>query len=293
MNSFTIKDLENLSGIKAHTIRIWEQRYSFLKPKRSTTNIRYYDADELKMLLNIALLNRYGYKISHIDKMGPEVIKEKILALSSEEAVLERRINNLLHGMIDLETFSFEEILDEHIRNNGIDNAINELIFPFLQRIGILWMTDHIRVAHEHLVSNVIRQKLILGIENTPRGKHEAKTVLMFLPPGEYHEIGLLYVYYLLKVRGINIIYLGADVPIEELEYVCKIKHPDFLYSHLTSIPARFNLDKFMLQLRSRINTTPLVMSGRVINQYGKKIPEGIHMKRSIEEVLQQLTGTS
>jgi DNA-binding transcriptional MerR regulator len=290
MNAFTIKDLENLSGIKAHTIRIWEQRYSFLKPKRSDTNIRYYDSDELKRLLNIALLNKYGYKISHIDRMGVEVIREKILGLPSEEAKQERMVNFLLHGMIDLETAAFEQILDEHIRDYGVDKTITSLIFPFLQKLGILWLTDHIRVSHEHLVSNVVRQKLIMGIENTPWRMLKDKIVVLFLPPGEYHEIGLLYVYYQLKVKGLRTIYLGADVPVEELEYVCRVKKPDFLFSHLTSLPARFNLEKFFDNIHSRMNGTSLVISGKVLNSYGKKLPKNVHFKRSIEEVVRHLS---
>lgn len=285
MNAFTIKDLENLSGIKAHTIRIWEQRYSFLKPKRSDTNIRYYDADELKRLLNIALLNRYGYKISHINRMGTEAIREKILELPSEEAKLERMLNFLLHGMVDFETASFEAILDEHIKEHGIDHTITSLIFPFLQKIGILWLTDHVRVSHEHLVSNVVRQKLIMGIENARPKNKKDRIVVLFLPPGEYHEIGLLYIHYLLKMQGYRIIYLGADVPLDELEYVCRMKKPDYLYSHLTSLPARFSLDKFFAYIQSRLSGTPLVISGRMIGSYGKKLPKNVHYKRSIEEV--------
>ena len=121
MNSFTIKDLENLSGIKAHTIRIWEQRYQFLKPSRSDTNIRYYSNDELKKVLNIALLNKYGYKISHIDKMGDVEVKEKILSLTNTQAQQERIVNDLIQCMIDLNIDRLENILDDHIRLRGID----------------------------------------------------------------------------------------------------------------------------------------------------------------------------
>ena len=291
MNAFTIKDLENLSGIKAHTIRIWEQRYSFLKPQRSQTNIRYYHSDELKTLLNIALLNKHGFKISHIDKMSVEEVSEKILSLSSSEAKQERMINDLLHGMIDLETTVFEEILDDYISSEGIDEAIRYLIFPFLHKIGILWMTDHIRVAQEHIVSNIIRQKLIMGIENASKLNSHSKRVVMFLPDGEYHELGLLYMYYLLKVRGLKIIYLGADVPVDELVYVCQIRQPDFLYTHLTSLPAKFNFEKYLALLHHRINSTPIVISGKITHDYSMKIPQGISFRKSLEEVIEHIAG--
>lgn len=131
MNSFTIKDLENLSGIKAHTIRIWEQRYNFIKPSRTDTNIRYYSNDELKKILNVALLNKYGFKISHIDKMAEAELKEKVLSLSQAEAQVERIINDLIQCMIDVDTEKLEQVLDKHIASKGIERTITQILFPF------------------------------------------------------------------------------------------------------------------------------------------------------------------
>ena len=289
MNEFTIKDLENLSGIKAHTIRIWEKRYRFLTPRRSDTNIRYYGSDELKTLLNFALLNKNGFKISVIAEMSPARIAEIILSLSSFEARHERLINALLNAMMNMDAQSFEKVVDDHIGNDGIDNTIRHLLFPFLQRIGILWMTDHIRVAQEHLVSNLIRQKLIRGIEDIKVSNAIENTVVLFLPDGEYHELGLLYVYYLLKIKGKNIIYLGADVPVEELEYVCRIKQPRYLYTHLTSLPSRFNFEKFLSTITGHIGDSLLMISGKITNNYKNKIPKGVTFLKSIEEVIDGL----
>ena len=165
MGHYSIKDLEYLSGIKAHTIRIWEQRYSFLKPQRSDTNIRYYSSNELKTILNIALLNKYGFKISHIDKMNELQMKDRILSLSHAQAQQERVVNELIQNMVDLDLDAFELILDKYIQSKGIERSITQIIFPFLERIGILWLTNHINPAQEHLVTNIIRQKLIIGIE--------------------------------------------------------------------------------------------------------------------------------
>src|SRR5258708_778353 len=205
MNVFTIKDLENLSGIKAHTIRIWEQRYHFLKPCRTETNIRYYCNQELKTVLNISLLNKYGYKISHIDKMSEQEQKSTIISLSDKEAQQERTVNDLIVHMVDLDIERFEQVLDTFILTKGVDKAINHIVFPFLHRIGILWMTNNIHPAQEHLVSNIIRQKLIVGIEGVMTHIRVNKTVLLFLPEGEHHEMGLLVVYYLLKTYGIKV----------------------------------------------------------------------------------------
>ena len=289
MNAFTIRDLENLSGIKAHTIRIWEKRYDFLRPGRSQTNIRYYGSEELKTLLNYALLNKHGYKISAIVDMSPAAIREKILALTSFEAKHERMINALLGAMVEMDAAIFENVIDDHISEHGIEDTIKHLLFPFLQKIGILWMTSHVRVAQEHLVSNIIRQKLIKGIEDINISIRSENTVVLFLPDGEYHELGLLYVYYLLKVKGTNIIYLGADVPIEELEYVCKIKQPRYLYTHLTSLPSRFNFEKYLSTITNRIGGTMLMISGNVTQTYKKKIPGGISFLKSLEEVVDRL----
>ncbi len=131
MNAFTIKDLENLSGIKAHTIRIWEQRYTFLNPQRTDTNIRYYSNVELKTVLNIALLNKFGYKISHIDKMTPDEMKEKILSLSQIQAQQERIVNEMIHSMVDMKMDEFEAVLDNYILAKGIEKTITQIIFPF------------------------------------------------------------------------------------------------------------------------------------------------------------------
>src|SRR4051812_40045299 len=190
MNAFTIKDIGNLSGVKAHTIRIWEQRYNFLKPQRTGTNIRYYSNDELKTILNIALLNKYGFKISHINKMNHDEINRKLISLSHQYAQQERIVNQLISYMVDLDVESFEELLDQQIEAKGIEKIINEIVFPFLEKIGILWVTNNINPAQEHLVTNIIRQKLLVGIETTVSQIKSEKIALLFLPEGEFHELG-------------------------------------------------------------------------------------------------------
>lgn len=287
MHSFTIKDLENLSGIKAHTIRIWEQRYQFLKPSRTETNIRYYSCDELKKLLNIALLNKYGFKISHIDKMRDEELREKIMSLSGPEALQERIINDLIQSMIDLDMDKMEETLDRYINTKGVERAITQIIFPFLEKIGVLWLTNHINPAQEHLVTNIIRQKLIVGIEQVRSSLKVDKSVLLFLPEGEHHEIGLLFVCYLLRSRGVHVIYLGANVPLNDVEYVVKLKKPDYLFSHLTSVTHKFNFDKFLAAVTKTFTGTQMVISGQLAQTYQKKIPSAVKFKKSFSEVME------
>jgi DNA-binding transcriptional MerR regulator len=290
MNAFTIKDLENLSGIKAHTIRIWEQRYSFLKPQRTTTNIRYYSNEELKRILNVALLNKYGYKISHIDKMDDVEINTKISDLSQVQARQDRIVKELIECMIYLELSDFEKIIDQYIQQHGIELAIAEIFFPFLERIGILWLTNHINPAQEHLVSNLIRQKIIVGIENCKAPASSSKSILLYLPEGEYHELGLLFIYYLLKQKGVYVLYLGANVPLKDVEYIVALKKPDSMFSHVTSIPHGFQFDRFINQLGKSFKDVPITISGWLAQQYKKEIPGNVTMKRSLSEVYSYIT---
>ena len=293
MNSFTIKDLENLSGIKAHTIRIWEQRYSFIKPERTGTNIRYYSNEELKKILNVALLNKYGFKISHIDKMNEGEIKEKILGLNQMEAQQERFVNELIQSMVDIDMEKIEAILDKYIVARGIERTITQIIFPFLEKIGILWLTNHINPAQEHLVTNIIRQKLIVGIDSIVTSLSVNKTVLLFLPEAEYHELGLLFMHYMLKSRGVNCVYLGSNVPLKDVEYVVKLKKPDYLYSHLTTVGQNFNFDKFIANITQKFTGTPVIVSGQLTVTYQKKIHPPLNFKRSFAEVMEFVAGFS
>ncbi len=291
MNSFTIKDIENLSGIKAHTLRIWEQRYHFLKPERTFTNIRYYSNEELKRILNIALLNKYGFKISHIDKMGDAEIKEKILSLNQIEAQSERIINELIRSMVDLDMLTFENALNKFINARGVEHAITQIIFPFLEKIGILWMTNHINPAQEHLVSNIIRQKLIVGIDKICPPVKIKKKVLLFLPEGEYHEMGLLYMHFLLKKKGTDTIYLGASIPLEDVAYVVNLTKPDYIFCHLTTVSQSFNFDSFLSSLQQKLSNIPIVISGRLTHSYEKKIQPPLYFKKSLAELMDFVSG--
>jgi MerR family transcriptional regulator, light-induced transcriptional regulator len=286
MNKFTIKDLENLSGIKAHTIRIWEQRYSFLKPQRTATNIRYYSNQELKTLLNISLLNKYGFKVSHINKMNHEELREKTLTLSNSQAQQERMVNELIQHMIDLDMESIEQVLNNFISSRGIEKAITYIIFPFLERIGVLWLTDHINPAQEHLITNIIRQKIIVGIENASAPYKLKTTILLFMPENEHHELGLLFLQYMLKNRGVQTIYLGANVPLNDLQFIVDLKKPDHIYTHLTTVIKEFNFEKFLNNLKNRLPNTSILMSGQAALRFEKKVTApNIKFLKSLQEV--------
>lgn len=287
---FTIKELETLSGIKAHTIRIWEQRYHFLKPSRTSTNIRTYSNEELKEILTVALLNKYGYKISKIDNMHPEQRQNEVLQLQDGAAKVEHLVNSLLSAMIELDIAGFEKILTAHVQQHGIATTVTSVIFRFLEKVGILWQTSRINPAHEHIVTNIIRQKIIAAIENLPTALSTKKVHLLFLPEDEYHELGLLFVYYLLKERGFPVLYLGANVPLKDIKYVVEAVNPARLYIHLTAIPARLNLHKYLTALSQEVPRQPITISGFVTEFYKKPLPANVHFLQSFSQVLSYMS---
>ena len=291
MNKFTIKDLENLSGIKAHTIRIWEQRYSFLKPSRTDTNIRYYSNDDLKSILNISILNKYGYKISHINRMSVSDVQARVAELNIAGARQERIVNELIQLMVDLDTGAFEKLIDKQIVASGIEKTIIRIIFPFFERIGILWQTGHINPAQEHLITNIIRQKFIVGIDQAKPLIKVKRSFLLFLPEGEHHELGLLLVYYLLKRRGAEVFYIGANVPLKDAQFVAEIKKPDFIYIHLTSTSPGFNFQKFLTQTSEKISRSKIIVSGYITQDYKKALPKNVEFKHSLIELVEFISG--
>ncbi len=284
MSSFTIRDIEYLSGVKAHTIRVWEQRYNFLSPQRSETNIRYYSGEELKTILNIALLNKYGFKISAIDKMSQAEIKENIHSLNNKEAETDCLVTVLVHHMIDLDMEQFEQVLGKYTNTNGIDETIQVIVFAFLEKIGALWQTGHIHPAQESLVSNVLRQKLMAATERHKQTNPD-QTILLFLPAGEHQELGLLYFNYVFKSKGIRTIYLGANVPHEDVEQILQSNKPDLIFTHLIAGSSVFHLEKFLKQVNSGFHAIPTIISGYNIQHYKKKIPASVRLASSFGEV--------
>ena len=210
---------------------------------------------------------------------------------TNSQAQQERIVNEMLNCMIDIDFEQFESILDQHISRLGIEKSITQIIFPFLERVGILWLTSNINPAQEHLITNIIRQKIILGIETVTSIFNSSKLCIVFLPEGEHHELGILFIHYLLKSKGIKVIYLGANVPIADIEYLCKIKSPDFIYSHLTSLAHNFNFEKFLNFIGQKIPNQPAIISGYVTASYKKSTPANVQFKISLEHVMEFING--
>lgn len=286
MNAFTIKDLENLSGIKAHTIRIWEKRYGILKPSRSGTNIRFYSNDELKALLNISYLNKYGFKISRIAKMDSDELRESMVSIGIASAAEERVILELLKLTIDTDSLAFESLLDRLLRNKGMPYLVEHIIFPYLEKVGMLWITDRISPAQEHVVSCILRQKLLTAIEGIKRTYEEEEyTALLFLPEGEYHELSLIFVNYMMRSQGIATIYLGCSIPMRFVDEIVTSKKPHLIYTHITTAGKNFVREKFFDTLYRVAGKIPVSISGAVIKGYDKKLPSTFTLHHSLSSV--------
>jgi DNA-binding transcriptional MerR regulator len=267
MNRFSIKDIENLTGIKAHTLRIWEQRYGILQPQRTDTNIRYYDGDDLKNALRVSLLNSHGYKISIINKMNEEEIDAVIAKITDVGFRLQATVNEMLEYTIAMDTERFEQLLDNHISRNGVDKTVELLIFTFLEKIGLMWMTSKIFPAQEHIVSNIITRKLALATEQLKRNNlHKKKKMLLFLPEGEVHDIGLLYMQYLAYKNNCNPIYLGQNTPISEAELVYEMKKPEYIYIHITTATDNFEIDQYLKKIGKTFPASIVLISGSILH---------------------------
>jgi DNA-binding transcriptional MerR regulator len=281
VNRFSIKDLENLTGIKAHTIRIWEQRYGIFEPKRTPTNIRYYEADDLRTALQISLLNAYGYKISRIRQMNAEDMQGLIRKISDNGFRQQALSNELLEAALSMNAAQFEQILNEQISRLGLEATIEGPVFDFMQRVGLMWMSNHLAPAQEHIASHVIYRKLCVAIEQLPPAQDIAP-VLLFLPEGEVHEISLLYVHYLLRRNGIPVLHLGANSPLREVANVAAFCKPSHLYTHLTSLAGGADSGKYLRRLVEAIPATPLLVSGAALK---KKQPANLPHVRYLQDL--------
>ncbi len=269
MSTYSIKDLEQLSGIKAHTLRIWEQRYDILKPDRSDTNIRSYDDNDLKLVLNIALLKDHGYKISEISNMPPEELAKEVLLISDKQLNYPDQIHALTIAMLDLDEERFEKIVSTNTLQFGFESMMINIIYPFLSRIGTLWITGSIGPAQEHFISNLIRQKLIVAIDGQlPSLRQGAKKYLLYLPEGEMHEISLLFANYIIRSRQNKVIYLGQSLPFSELGFAHGMHKPDYIFTVITSVPGQNEIQRYVYKLAKQFPDSKILMTGyQVVGQ--------------------------
>lgn len=290
MAIYSIKDLEKLSGIKAHTIRVWEQRYNIVEPKRTRTNIRFYNEEDLKYLLNIAMLNKNGFKISKIAKMSKTDIVHEVAEISEVRFDNDTQLDALTISMIEMDEYKFDKIISVNIDQLGFEKTMIDIINPFLDKLSVLWLTGSINPAQEHFISCLIRQKLIVAIDKLPFGQCEsADKYLVFLPEGEIHELSLLFLTYLLRERGNKVIYLGQNIPFADLKAVYNIHQPEYICTMFSGSFTKEPVQDFIERLNGAFPQTHILVSGYQVLAYPIQLPENSTVIESFDHFIEFL----
>jgi len=274
MNTFTIRDIENLCGIKAHTLRIWEQRYDFFSPKRKAGNHRQYDNEDLKNLLRISFLYHNGYKISKIAKLGEEGISDLILQATQTGYSHDMFINQMAEAAIDFDQNRFDGIMSSAIQHHGLEKFMFTIAYPLLRKMGMLWVTGHVIPAQEHLTCSLIIHRLLLKLDELAAVEpNKENQMLVFSPKGEMHEIPILFMYYMMKKNNVSAVYLGKNIVPEDLVYYCKHKQVTHLYFHVITNLMRCSLDQYITKLTVLFPDKIIVCSGTLVGSLANKHP--------------------
>jgi len=290
MAIYSIRDLEKLTGIKAHTIRIWEQRYGLVVPARTDTNIRYYTDENLRLLFNIALLNRHGYKISKLAKMTPEEIAGRVADISETNSGQNTQIDALTLAMIDLDEATFDRIFSAYTLENGFERTMVELVYPFLDKLNVLWLTNSVSPAHEKFIGHLIRRKLIAAIDNEPvETSRDAATFLLYLPEDESQELTLLFMHYLLRNRHQRVIYLGHRISLNDLEDACQPLRPDYVFTIIQEPIPRQPIQAYVEAAAGIISPSQLLLTGAQLFVNPVKLPPNARVLNGLQDTIQFL----
>lgn len=261
MQRYSIKDIENITGIKAHTLRIWEKRYKIPEPRRTPTNIRYYTEEDLRLVLNIGILRKHGHKISQIASYSPEEITRLILELASSDENEWALIDRLVLAMVEMDDMRFEHVLSDCIVRKGFENAVLEVVYPFLRRVGLLWQSKTVHPGHEHFVTNLIRERFIAaGAAQGLWRRQPHKTFLLFLPEGELHELGLLFHSFLIRKFGHRVIYLGQWVPLDSAFEIYKHTPADYVLTSALSLGSTEELNSLLRKILDEFEDVPVIL---------------------------------
>lgn len=291
---FSIKDLENLTGIKAHTIRIWEKRYNVLEPMRTETNIRLYDLANLQKILNITLLHNHGYKISKISKLSEERIPELVNEIISDKSVKNHAISSFKMAMMNFDQTLFVKTYDKLLSEKTFKEVFYTIFIPLIEEIGYLWQTNTISIAHEHFISYLIKQKLLINTEKLQLQEptNTDKVFVLYLPDNEIHELGLMYLNYEIQLNGYKTIYLGETVPINSLKDVKKYFDNIVYVCYTTVEPNKTAINDYVRQIKREVLTDDSEMwfIGRMIESIDKSlVDDKMKIFTSIDNLVQRL----
>jgi len=289
---YSIKDLEKLSGIKAHTIRIWEQRYNVLTPHRTDTNIRTYDDNQLRHLLNVSMLIEHGHKISKICKLSASDFDQELEALFQQagqednDQAITVKTKGLIMAMMEMDELRFEKIFSTSIMKRGFEQTVLRLVYPFLERVGVMWNIDKVNPAQEHFIFNLIRQKVLVALDSLTLPPADSPCYVLFLPEGELHELGLLLSAYLLKVNGVKTIYLGQNMPIKDVSNAVETCDPNGMLTFCIVSTQSGSGQQYINNLAGHFPKHKVLVggSGRVLD--GIKFPSNIQCVHSAEDLL-------
>ncbi|MDZ7881065.1 MAG: MerR family transcriptional regulator [Saprospiraceae bacterium] len=292
MAVYSIKDLEKLTGIKAHTIRIWEQRYQLICPSRTKTNIRYYDDIALKLLLNIALLNKNGVKISKIAIMSHEEILEEVSKISAIDFNCDTQLDALTIAIIGMDEANFDHILSANIEQLGFERTMIDIIYPFLERLSLLWLTGSITPVQEHFMGYLLRQKVIVAIDKEPFvSGNEIKKFIVYLPEGERQELSLLFMHFVLRARQHKVIYLGQDITLEDLRDACLIHKPDYVFTLLNEPMLKMTVQQYVDKLAKDFDYAQILLSGYQVVSKSLNLCENVTILPSLDDTIEYIDG--
>ena len=291
---FSIKDLENLSGIKAHTIRIWEKRYKILKPLRSETNFRNYDLQSLQKLLNIVLLNNFGYKISRIALHSTEKIELLVREIISQKSTKNHAINAFKMAMINFDQALFLNTYNNLLSEKSFREIFYQVVIPLMEEIGLLWQSGTISPAQEHFITFLIKQKLLLNTEKLQilEPTQTDKIFVLYLPENEIHELGLMYLNYEILLNGYKTIYLGESVPIDSLIYMKQYFDNIIYVSCWTVEPTKDTINNYIEEITNKIidGNAKFCLLGRMVEFINtNSISDKILVYNSITDFVQEL----
>lgn len=296
-SNFSIKDLENLTGIKAHTIRIWEKRYELLSPDRTETNIRTYSLESLQKILNVSYLKNLGHKISHIAQLSEEEIERQVRLDSEDSNLNDRYVQRLKLAMVNFDQNLFQSTYDAVYQKDGFTSVFFELFIPFLEELGYLWQTKTINIAHEHFISSLIKQKMHINIEklqyNDTSNATDDKPYILFLPENEMHDLGLLFVNYQLLLHGKKTIYLGESMLLDALTYF-KRKESNAIYiTYFTIHPTQKKIPSYLKKFHKKIQEdtdAELWVLGHLAQKIkSKDLMKNQHVFKNIAEAISQI----
>lgn len=294
-STFSIKDLENLTGVKAHTIRIWEKRYNLLQPERTDTNIRYYDLESLQALLNVSFLNENGYKISKIASLNRKDIADLVKNMSINNKSNDHALNLFKLAMLNFDQALFYTTYDNLSKEKSLREIFHELFVPLLSEIGVLWQTDTITPAHEHFISTLIRQKIVLETEKIQAENQAASnsTFVLFLPDNEIHELGLMYLHLEIISKGYHSILLGQSVPMKSLADILGYYEDITFVSYFTIQPEKESLSQYLKDFEKTLlknKTTKFWILGKMIEHIDlKKLPNSIKTFQTIHNLVEEI----